>query len=156
MLELVRATVRAGTWNCPTLAIIAEFARRGPGPDADRVIANRRGLVRALYQGGARLLIGTDSGIDVVPAGSALSDEIGEFVAAGIPADTVLRIATRDAARFLGQSNQWGTVAVGMRADLLVLDQDPTRDLETLKSPAGLVLHGTWVPADTLARWRGR
>jgi imidazolonepropionase-like amidohydrolase len=156
MLELVRATVRAGTWNCPTLAIIAEFARRGPGPDADRVIVNRRRLVRALYQGGARLLIGTDSGIDVVPAGSALSDEMGEFVAAGIPVDTVLRIATRDAARFLGQSDQWGAVAVGMRADLLVLDQDPTRDLETLKSPAGLVLHGTWVPADTLARWRER
>src|SRR5262249_37645611 len=70
--ELVGATVTAGSWNCPTMTITSELARRNAGGNAEVIIANRRRLLTALYQAGARLLIGTDSGIDIVPAGSAL------------------------------------------------------------------------------------
>ncbi len=157
MLELVRATVRAGTWNCPTLAITGVFARRSdPGPGGETVIANRRWLVGALYRAGARLLVGTDSGIDIVPAGSALSDELAEFIAAGVPPAAALRLATQGAAEFLGEASQWGTIAPGMGADLVLLDRDPVSRLETLRAPAGLVLHGRWFPAESLAAWRGR
>lgn len=100
--------------------------------------------------------MGTDSGIDVVPAGSALVDELTEFVAAGVPPVEALRLATRGAAEFLRESDQWGQVAPGYRADLLLLDQDPVRDLETLRRPAGLVLQGLWIEADTLTAWRAR
>jgi imidazolonepropionase-like amidohydrolase len=154
--ELVLATVKAGTWNCPTLTITSELARRNAGAGADLIIANRRKLVGSLYQGGARLLIGTDSGIDIVPAGAALIDELGNFIKAGIPAPVAFRIATGDAAEFLGRAGERGAIAPGMVADILVLDGDPTRDLETLKHPAGLVLHGSWFPSDTLAAWRSR
>lgn len=154
MMALVGATVAAGTWNCPTLAITGALARRGP--NADRVIANRRRLVAALYRAGARLLVGTDSGIDIVPAGAALGDELAEFVAAGVPATEALAMATRGAAEFLGEAGAWGTIAPGMRADLLLLEGDPVRDLGVLRRPAGLVLHGRWVPGDTLAAWRER
>jgi Amidohydrolase family len=157
MLDLVRATVRAGTWNCPTLTITGVLAARNQGgAAADRISGNRRRLVAALYRGGARLLIGTDSGIDIVPAGSALIEEINQFALSGIPLPLALRIATYDAAEFLGKSAERGTIAPGMIADLLVLDDDPTRDLQTLQTPAGLVLHGGWVPGDTLAAWRRR
>jgi len=157
MLDLVRRTVRAGTWNCPTLTIIGVLATRNEGEaTAGRVIANRRRLVAALYRGGARLLIGTDSGIDIVPAGSALIEEINQFVLSGVPLPVALRMATRDAAEFLGRAGERGTIAPGMIADLLVLDGDPSRDLQVLRTPAGLVLHGAWIPADTLAAWRRR
>ena len=74
----------------------------------------------------------------------------------GVPLPVALRMATRDAAEFLGRAGERGTIAPGMIADLLVLDGDPTRDLQALRTPAGLVLHGAWIPADTLAAWRRR
>lgn len=155
MLDLVRATVRAGTWNCPTLTITGALATRNQGrAAAERSIVNRRRLVAALFHSGARLLIGTDSGIDIVPAGSALIEEINQFALSGVPLPKALWIATHDAAEFLGKASERGTIAPGMIADLLVLDGDPTRDLQALQAPAGLVLHGEWVPADTLAAWR--
>lgn len=154
--ELVQATVKAGSWNCPTLTITSELARRNAGAGADLIIGNRRRLVAALYRGGARLLIGTDSGIDIVPAGSALIDELGNFIKAGIPAPVAFRMATRDAAEFLDKAGERGSIAAGMLADILVLDADPTRDLTLLEHPAGLVLHGSWIPSDTLAAWRSR
>jgi imidazolonepropionase-like amidohydrolase len=123
---------------------------------AERVVANRRRLVGARYRAGARLLVGTDSGIDVVPAGSALSDELAEFVAAGIPAWRALEMATSGAAEFLGESEQWGRILPGMRADLLLLERDPVGDLSVLHHPVGLVLGGCWFPADSLAVWRAR
>ncbi len=154
--KLVRATVKAGSWNCPTLTITNELARRSAGAAAGEIVENRRRLVNALYRGGARLLIGTDSGIDIVPAGAALIDELDNFTRAGIPASVAFRIATLDAAEFLGKAGERGQIQPGMEADILILDADPTRQLSTLRTPAGLVLHGSWVPSDTLAAWRNR
>lgn len=154
--HLVAATVSSRSWNCPTMTITAVLARRNAGSRADLIIANRRHLLKELYQGGARLLIGTDSGIDIVPAGTALSDEINNFIRAGIPATAAFRIATRDAAEFLGRANQLGSIAPGKIADILLLDRDPTDDLRTLDAPAGLFLHGSWIPSDSLKLWRNR
>jgi imidazolonepropionase-like amidohydrolase len=49
------------------------------------------------------------------------------FGDAGLPPLAVLRAATADAARVLGQESRLGRVAAGYRADLVVLTRDPTR-----------------------------
>ncbi|MDX2262528.1 MAG: amidohydrolase family protein [Gemmatimonadales bacterium] len=154
--RLVAATKAAGTWNCPTLAVTAIFARRRGGEVGAKIIENRRRFVRALYDGGARLLIGTDSGIDLVAPGSGLLEEMREFAAAGIPNEAILRLATLEAAEFLGVQQRWGRVAVGFRGDLLLLHGDPAHALEQLAQPAGLILAGRHVDAATLATWRGQ
>jgi len=152
--ELVRLTVAAGTWNCPTMAITDAINRERSGALYEPLARRRREFLSALYRGGARLLVGTDSGIDIVPAGAALGDELTEFVRAGIPADTALWLATRGAAGFLGQDSLRGSVEPGKQADLLLLERDPASDLSTLTQPAGLVLRGTWYAAGQLASWR--
>jgi imidazolonepropionase-like amidohydrolase len=75
-------------------------------------------------------------------------------VQAGLTPYQALEAATSAPARFFRQAADWGTVAVGQRADLLLADGNPLTDLSVLSQPAGVVLRGRWYGADELARMR--
>ncbi len=114
-------------------------------------IAQKQGaLVRALHREGARLLVGTDSGNPGVVPGFAVIDEIALFVEAGVPAWDALRAATSGAAEFLGQSETFGAVAVGRRAELLLVAANPLDDVSNLRRRDGVMLRGVWHPAAEL------
>jgi len=146
---LVDATVRSGTWNCPTMAINAILAGQ-MGADAQRrVVENRRRFTKALHQGGARLVAGTDTGIDITAPGTSMLDELREFVASDFTRWEALRLATVEPGRLLGVP-QLGTVTVGAPAELLLLDGNPAEDLGVLNAPAGVLLHGEWLEGAAL------
>ncbi len=90
----------------------------------------------ALDQEGIALVPGTD---DV--AGFTLHSELEAWGRAGLPAGRVLQAATLGGARFLGAQAQLGSVTVGKRADLYLVDGDPTADLAALRR-GRLVLKG--------------
>ena len=117
-----------------------------------RAAARQLVFIGMLYDLEAPLLIGTDTPNPFVLPGFAIHDELDAFVAAGIPVADVLKIATAEAARFLREEGQWGVVAEGARADLVLLHDDPIEDLSTLRSPAGVMVNGHWYGADRLAR----
>jgi len=148
---LVDATVHSGTWNCPTMAINAILARQLGSEAQGRVVENRRRFTKALHQGGARLVAGTDAGINVTAAGTSMLDELREFVAAGFSNWEALRLATIEPGRLLGIP-RLGTVSVGAPAELLLLDGDPLNNLGVLQHPAGVLLHGEWIEGRELAR----
>jgi hypothetical protein len=144
--ELVAKTTAANAWNCPTLAIFVQLYQQRPPSDRDAAIRNRRRFVKALHDGGARLLIGTDSGIDVVPAGSTIHAELAEFVAAGLTPYEALRAPTHDPAEYLGALDDFGIVDVGRRADLLLLDRNPLANVGNVRAFRGVVVRGWWLP----------
>jgi imidazolonepropionase-like amidohydrolase len=141
--DLVRQTVQAGTWNCPTLAIIAQLAEQHPPGERTTIIRNRRAFVAELARQGARLLAGSDAGIDVVSPGTSLHDELREFVASGLTPFHALRAATSAAGEFLGVPGL-GTVTVGAPAELLLVEADPLTDVGNARRMSGLVVRGTW------------
>ena len=106
--------------------------------------ANYRAMIKALYDAGAPLLVGTDTPNPFTIPGFAIHDEIAAFVESGSPTVDVLRIATAEAARFLGEAGQWGVVAEGARADLVLLDDHPVENLATLRDPVGVMVNGNW------------
>lgn len=149
--DLVRRTVQAGTWNCPTMAIYAELAEQQHSPnELMDILQNRRRFIAALAREGARLLAGTDAGIDVVSP-AAIHDELREFVAAGLTPFDALRAATTSAAEFLGVPGL-GTISVGAPAELLLLDADPLASIANTRRIAGVVARGTWYSANGLAQ----
>jgi hypothetical protein len=107
-------------------------------------------LVRALDAADAGLLVGTGSGTPGVVPGYSVLDEIELFVEAGVTPWRALRAATSGAAQFLGQADTWGAIAVGRRADLLLVDRDPTADVKNLGARAGVMARGRWFPASEL------
>lgn len=117
-------------------------------------VATQRGLdgqfrlVRALDTAGAGLLVGTDSWL----SGYAFVDELELLVRAGLTPARVLRMATLDAARFLGESDRWGSVVAGRRADLVLLDADPLVDIGNARRVRAVVVGGRVLRRDDLDR----
>lgn len=138
---LVAATLAAGTWNCPTLAIFVKLAEQHPAAERPGIIERRRQFVRALSRAGAHLLAGTDAGIEIVAPGTSLHDELAELVAAGLTPYQALRAATVEAAAFLGRP-ELGRIGVGAAADLLLVTGNPLEDIGQAARIEGMVLHG--------------
>lgn len=119
-------------------------------PELRRRLAYQRHFVRAFHEAGGRVLLGTDAGGPpfVVPGASAL-DELEQLVRCGMTPVAALRAATRDAAESLGIPDT-GTIAVGKRADLVLLFGNPLDDITNVRLQAGVVLAGTWLDQRSL------
>ncbi len=108
---------------------------------------NRQLMVRSLHRAGAHLLVGTDTPNPFVLPGYSVAEELASVVDAGIPPAEALAAATREAARFSGELEEWGTIEVGKRADLLLLQGNPLSDVRNVRRPAGVMVRGQWLPA---------
>jgi imidazolonepropionase-like amidohydrolase len=94
-------------------------------------------LARRLHQAGVQLTAGTDS-----PNPWMYHRELELLAAAGIPNADVIRIATRNGAVGLGRISEFGTVEVGKRAELVVLDADPIADIKNTRRIAWVFYDG--------------
>ena len=106
--------------------------------------------VRRLREGGARLFVGTDSGVHGVFPGSSLHREMRYLVELGLAPLEVLRAATSAPADFIDPGARFGRVAPGYRADLLLVRGDPTVSIETLSEIEGVWLSGTRLQRDSV------
>lgn len=107
-------------------------------------------LVGRLHAAGAGLLIGTDAVIPAWVPGFTPIDEMQLIASSGVPNYDVLRMATIDAARALNLDSERGTVAVGKRASLILIDGNPLEDLAALWRLRGVVHGGRWLPLSEL------
>lgn len=120
-----------------------------------RYLALRRQMLKALADAGAPLLMGTDSPQMFNVPGYALHRELQVARAAGLTPQQILESGTHNVGRYVRESlkrdGNFGTVAVGQWADLVLLDADPTTDLEYLTRRSGVMLRGRWVSATEIA-----
>jgi imidazolonepropionase-like amidohydrolase len=86
-------------------------------------------LTGILYRAGVPLLVGTDAAEPYCPPGWSLHQEMELLVESGVPAADVLASATLQNARVLKAEGDLGSIATGKRADLVILDADPTADI---------------------------
>ncbi|MBN1210576.1 MAG: amidohydrolase family protein [Myxococcaceae bacterium] len=121
-----------------------------PAAGKHRFLELRRQVVRGLDAAGAPFLVGSDSPQLFMVPGFAIHQEMEAMVAAGLRPLTVLQAATRNAATWFGEANQWGTVAPGQRADLLLLNGNPLEDVRLLRTLVGVMVRGTWLPRSEL------
>jgi amidohydrolase family protein len=94
-------------------------------------------IVGRLYQAGVPLVAGTDA-----RAGFTLHHELELYVQAGIPPAEALRIATWNGAKYTGLLDQLGSVTRGKRADLLLVDGDPTQNISDIRHIALVMKDG--------------
>jgi imidazolonepropionase-like amidohydrolase len=74
--------------------------------------------------------------------GFCLHNELEWLTKAGFTPLESLQTATINPARFLGRENLEGTVETGKRADLVLLDADPTLNIRNLDSIAAVIIRG--------------
>lgn len=112
---------------------------------ARRFVAIRAKLIKALHDNGAGLLLGSDAPQWFNVPGFSLHRELRYLVDAGLTPYQALATGTREIARFLGTPDAFGTVQVGRRADLILLDANPLADIGNAQRRAGVMLNGRWL-----------
>jgi imidazolonepropionase-like amidohydrolase len=105
----------------------------------------RRKLIKALHAGGAGLLLGSDAPQIYNVPGFSTHRELESLVAAGLTPYQALETGTRNVALFFGTLGHTGTIGVGKRADLVLLDADPLADIRNTARRSGVMLGGRWL-----------
>jgi imidazolonepropionase-like amidohydrolase len=124
--------------------------RGQPGYSAERArrfVALRRRLIKALQASGTGLLLGADAPQIYNVPGFATLRELEALVAAGLRPYEALVAGTRNPASAVGRPDAFGTVAVGRRADLVLLDADPLADVKNVWRRAGVMVAGRYFSA---------
>jgi imidazolonepropionase-like amidohydrolase len=124
----------------PTLTLFDSEARKAGGSNAEREtwVAKMVAELRAYSQAGGEILFGTDVGY------TDHYDTAMEFTLmeqAGMSFPQILASLTTNPARRFRYSDRTGRIAVGLNADLVVLQQDPAKDA-TAFSKVQLTLRG--------------
>ncbi|HEY0662270.1 MAG TPA: amidohydrolase family protein [Lysobacter sp.] len=113
----------------------------------DEALAKRRWhvarkIASTFHRAGVPILSGTDTPMPGIYPGFSLHEELALLVESGLTPRDALRSATLAPAQFLGIAGTTGSVAVGKRADLLLLDADPIRDIRNTRRIRAVVLDG--------------
>ena len=118
--------------------------------DRQKFLALRRKILKALLDGGVPFALGSDAPQWWNVPGFSAHRELKVMVAAGFSPFQALQSGTVNPARYFGTSSSTGTVAPGMRGDLLLLDANPLDSIENSSRIAGVMLNGRWMSRSDL------
>jgi imidazolonepropionase-like amidohydrolase len=102
-------------------------------------------LVKACKAAGVPIVAGTDAGTSSVVPGFSLHDEMELLAKAGLSNQEVLNTTTSLSAKWLGIEKLVGTVEVGKKADLILLEANPLIDIKNSKKIAAVFINGNWL-----------
>jgi len=114
-------------------------------------LARTLGIIRELHDAGVPVVAGTDEGVP----GFSVVRELELYQAAGFTPIDALRAATAVSARAMHLDAEVGTLEVGRRADLLVLDRNPLDGLANLRALRFVMKNGILYRAEDLRRAAG-
>jgi imidazolonepropionase-like amidohydrolase len=115
-----------------------------------RELEVRRRILQALHDGGAKLLLSSDTPGKFMIPGFAIVDEMRAFARAGLSPYAILETGTRNPAAYLGILDEGGTIEVGKRADLILLEANPLENVNHIVNRAGVMLGGAWFESKEL------
>lgn len=121
-----------------------------PAKASDRFVpelATLKKLTLAMSKAGVPLLAGTDSPDGTIP-GASMDEDLDQLVGAGLTPFQALSAATRAPGQFIHQyvpgAEEFGTIAPGKSADLVLLRANPLLDVRNMRQPVGVMVRGRW------------
>jgi hypothetical protein len=121
-------------------------------PTSYRFTAFMQKVAGQLHRSGVVLIAATDAmGLPLVPPGSSLHRELQLLTESGLTPYDALRATTVAPAVWLQRAQEFGTIARGKRADLLLVDGNPLERLDRLREPDGVMARGRWYTREQLA-----
>ena len=151
VIDLMKA---AGTAYAPTLAVY-EPVKPGQSPPDDlnnpRFVQSNAKFqyalrnVKALHDAGVLVALGTDAGMPGTPHGVATLHEMELLVQAGFTPVEALMVATANSARAMGVLDDRGTIEVGKRADLVLIDGAPWSNISDVRKTERVFIDGRQV-----------
>jgi len=115
-----------------------------------RLAELRRRILAALHEGGARILLGTDSPQIFSVPGFSIHREMQFYVDSGMSPYEVLSSGTRVVGDYFGEN--FGTVTVGESADLILVDGNPLEDVKNVSRISGVMARGKYVSREEIEK----
>jgi imidazolonepropionase-like amidohydrolase len=126
----------------------AKFRGMGGNTTADQMherTAQSLAVIGALHRAGVTIIPGSDTGL----VGYGLHREIELYVEAGMTPMEAIQSATVVSARAMGLERETGTIEVGKRADLILVDGNPLENIHDLRKVSWVIVNGRmYNPAD--------
>lgn len=145
--EICHEMVARGAYLVPTLVAplwVIRRAERDPGSVPAWAVAKGRAVIgahkesfRMAVEMGVTIAMGTDHGVG--PHGTN-AEELAVMVEGGMTPMQAILASTSVAARCCRVDHLVGTIAAGMRADLIAIDGDPLADITVLQDVSRLRL----------------
>jgi len=158
--EAVALIKQSGLSYAATLAVY-EPVKPGQKPPADlnspRVQQSFRKFefalrnVKRLHDAGVPIALGTDAGMPGTPHGASTLHEMELLVKAGLTPSQALVAGTANSARALGVIADRGTIEPGKRADLVLIDGAPWRDIADVRKTVRVFIDGKQVVGPGIA-----
>ena len=113
-------------------------------------IDNRMKILKALQDGGARILLGSDAPQQFNVPGFSIHREMRRMADAGINAYEIVKSGTANVGQYFKAQDSFGTIAVGQRADLILVDANPLENVSNMEKRSGVMVRGRWLPASEI------
>jgi hypothetical protein len=155
-LDKVDAELK-GSWNKSFSDYMDQFNTPTRETERDKAILKSKKnlsdfgrVLKILSDKGVALLLSPDESAFNVP-GYAMAEEMKLYSKAGINNERILKICTANAARFFG-TQEWGSITKGKQANLVILDEDPLKDIGNVRSVYGTILDGKFYKPEVLLK----
>jgi len=125
----------------PGASYLADLGSRTWYPN---FLASQEEMLSALNETGALLMSGTDVGVPGMVPGFSLHNELETMTDVGFSPYDALKTSTYNPALYLGELEEIGTVEVGKRADLVLLEENPFEDIANTRQIAGVMVQGRY------------
>lgn len=119
---------------------------------ARRYLEVREQILRGLQRAGAGILLSSDAPQWWNVPGFSTRRELESMVRAGLTPYQALESGTRNAAVYFGAERDWGTIATGLSADLVLLNANPLTNIANVWQQAGVMVRGEWTPQVEIER----
>ena len=106
-------------------------------------------LLAELHQAGIPIVLGTDAGtgaMGIVP-GFSIHEELRILVECGFTPYEAIAASTKNASKVIEAmtgENDFGTIEVGKRADVILVNNNPLEDVSHIKDIRGVMASGEW------------
>jgi hypothetical protein len=148
--RLIPSAVYDQNWVASNNGYAKRFNRPAHVSNLRAALAYQGKMTMAFFREGVPLLAGTDTPVPAAVPGFTLHEELRKFVSLGMTPYDALVTATRNPSEYM-RARDFGVVAVGKRADLLLLDADPLADITNAEKIAGVMSRGHWLPRERLS-----
>ena len=126
-------------------------------PDFDRkkvelIAKNRMRILKALHDGGVRILFGTDAPQRFSVPGFSIHREMAHMLKCGFTPYQIIQSATKNVGDYYKGKDNFGVIEAGKRADLILVEGNPLKDVASVARRAGVMAHGRWLPESEIRR----
>lgn len=112
----------------------------------------RRKLLQEMNEQGVHILMGTDAPQLFSVPGFSIHRELPHMEAAGMTPYEIIESGTVNVGAYFSNEDDFGTIAEGERADLLLLNNNPLEGIANLQNHAGVMVQGKWYSREMIGQ----